>query len=423
MRYALLSAALLFTSAVALPARGEPLFHTDVDDQANLFDQGAVARLQQTHPYRLRIMTERDPQGGPGLLEKAKDAVDSRQTVVIAIDPDHRKTYVRFGSDVGAKEKDYDAIAASGNSAFREKRWADGVNDIVARSEASMNAVTARSTQAPILEVHETPTLAYIGMGLTSLTIAVMGLFFWWNRRRERAFRDMLRQAGEEADRKREEANDLMRRNIEEQEWHDKMAARVKQDEARQAAVEKAQARRVEDMVVVAAPPYPTDKELEELAAVEESKPAWDRWGGKREIEWRGRTPSGGRVAPSRYVEPSRPQTNVAVAVVPSPYAPMYDPTPSSPAYTPPPPPPYQPPPPSYGRSRRSSSGSSSSWGGSSSSSDSGSAFGSSSSGSSSWGGSSSSSSDSGGSSSWPDSGGGSSSSGSSDSGGGGSDW
>ena len=119
----------LFATLVVLPTSAEPLFTPEIEDKQVILGREDILRIHaESRPYRFRVFTDTGD-----LEQKAKDRVDSRKTVVLAIDKERQKVFVRFGEDVGVRITDSDAISASGNAYFREKRWADGILAIMAR--------------------------------------------------------------------------------------------------------------------------------------------------------------------------------------------------------------------------------------------------------------------------------------------------
>lgn len=337
----LLALALWTAPALAAPIR--------FDDRAGVLTDADKAAIPE-QKYPLIILTENDPVGGPALLQRARESVAGPQYVVLAVDPEHRKVYARFGFDTGVREKDYDAITAAGNAFFKEKKYAAGFQAMVERTNKSVAAGDAST----VAMSPESATLLYGTFGV-GLLAAVIAFYVLWRSRKAKAewqAKEDALDAELAASRKERMAREA--RNVEEEGWHRDMKTRV-------------------------ADKTPT--------------PAPDRVG-----TWGGRTASGGLSnnnpprgydpTPAPSYSPAPSNTNVNVVAINN--SPTYV-APPQPTYIAPreEPAPYYPPQPtyvapspapsygggsssSYGGGGSSDSGSGSSWGGGSSSYDSG---------------------------------------------------
>lgn len=150
---------------------------------------------------------------------RVSSMVNSANTLAIGVDPVHRYTFTHFGVGTGINPSDFQLVAKAGNGEFKQGRWADGMQAII----ASANSVSTRSgSKATIVQsttVVERPVSAWpFVAGAAAFIVAIFLLVRWLQRKEEKAA-TVLRDF-------RSEADQMRSRNIEEQPWHDKFKAK-----------------------------------------------------------------------------------------------------------------------------------------------------------------------------------------------------
>ena len=116
-----------------------------VRDGANVLTPAEEAALSaRPTPDRLRVqIVTSTSQNARGAFDSfAQGFRDTPETVVIAVDPAHRWTVVRYGIGAGIVDP-RGTLADAGDAAFREGRWADGLGAIV---DAAGSAAQGTST-------------------------------------------------------------------------------------------------------------------------------------------------------------------------------------------------------------------------------------------------------------------------------------
>lgn len=191
-----------------------------VDDPSNILSASDYASVNGvSSPLDVKVLvTSADSK--PGLDMHVHDLVTSANTLAIGIDSVHRYTFTHFGTGTGISRGDYQGVARAGNGEFHAGNWAAGIRAIVnaanaASSEGQHGTVVV---QEPTTVVEHPAAWPYLlGFG----AMAVICLIAWrWMRRKSVA----IEQAAQEA---RDETQEMRTRNIEEQGWHDKMAAKI----------------------------------------------------------------------------------------------------------------------------------------------------------------------------------------------------
>ena len=165
------------------------------------------------------IVTSADSK--PGLDMHVHDLVTSANTLAIGVDPIHHYTFTHFGTGTGIQRGDYQGVARAGNGEFHAGNWAAGIRAIVNAANAASSEGehgTVLVTEPTTVVEHPAASWPYlVGFGV----LAAICLVAWrWMRRKSIA----IEKAAQEA---RDEAQEMRSRNIEEQGWHDKMAAKM----------------------------------------------------------------------------------------------------------------------------------------------------------------------------------------------------
>lgn len=183
-----------------------------VRDSANFVPASDVSKLQldaTQWPFDVHVLAEVAPDHNT-LEDDAHNSVDNPNVLVIAVDPTHHKTIVRFGNATGVKPGDYDSISQAGNAHFRSHEIAQGIEAIVIRSVASKQATVAISvSNAPVVVQQglSAPTWFLIALFAGSLAGIVI-----WLVRKSRKDRESFEKA---LDDNRLETSELMSRNVE----------------------------------------------------------------------------------------------------------------------------------------------------------------------------------------------------------------
>jgi hypothetical protein len=153
-----------------------------VRDSANWIPTNDVAQLQSDSkdwPFDVNILIE-NVSNLSALENDARGLVNKSSTMVIAIDPTHRKTVVRFGASTGVQASDYNAISAAGNSDFKLNFIRQGLDAIVAK------AVSSRNPNPETATAGATSEKSGIGMWVFIMAGVLFGgiLILWLTRKR-----------------------------------------------------------------------------------------------------------------------------------------------------------------------------------------------------------------------------------------------
>jgi hypothetical protein len=186
-----------------------------VHDSAGFVPSGDIEKLRtdaNDWPFDVHILAQ-NVASLDMLEENAHLAVTGPNVLVIAIDPAHHKTVVRFGNSTGIKPGDYDSISAAGNAHFRAHNIAQGFEVILARARASRESVSALSTSTtPVVITNERGLSWSAWLGIVLLFtgfVTVIVLLYRRSKRNQEAFQAAL-------DENRLETSELRSRNIEE---------------------------------------------------------------------------------------------------------------------------------------------------------------------------------------------------------------
>ena len=156
------------------------------DDAALLSssDRSAIESAASSWRFDTHLLIRVVP--GTGELDDAAHAaITAPGVVVIAIDPTHHHTAVRFGTATRVKPADYDSIAKAGNAHFRAGEWGAGIAAIGTRAEASAEAKVAMAvSNEPVVIEQGLSTGAWVGISL--LFAAIVGVIVLVVRRMRR---------------------------------------------------------------------------------------------------------------------------------------------------------------------------------------------------------------------------------------------
>lgn len=144
-----------------------------VTDEAHLLSSSDVSSLSATAArwsFDTHLLITVAP-AKAALENRAHAWVDAPNVVVIALDPDHHSTIVRFGVGTNVKSMDFDSISAAGNPAFREKNWRAGIELIGARADVSARTATGTGTVAP-----QAPIVVHEGLGFWGWALILLGV-------------------------------------------------------------------------------------------------------------------------------------------------------------------------------------------------------------------------------------------------------
>lgn len=138
-----------------------------IHDNEHLLSPADVALLEsEGWPFEAHVLIQTLPTTD-ALDDAAHQAVTGPHVVVIAVDPVHRHTAVRFGTESAVKAADYDSIAKAGNAHFRAKEWAAGIQAIGVRAQASAESRVAMAvSNEPVVIEKGLGTGAWIGIAL-----------------------------------------------------------------------------------------------------------------------------------------------------------------------------------------------------------------------------------------------------------------
>lgn len=108
-----------------------------VDDQASLFsdsDRAIMHAVATQSSFEVRVLST--VAATPQHLEyEAGRLVTSQNTIVIAIDPKHRTTHVRYGTGTGIPVGYGTKLAKAGGSSFASKRLGEGIVSIISAAQ------------------------------------------------------------------------------------------------------------------------------------------------------------------------------------------------------------------------------------------------------------------------------------------------
>ncbi len=154
-----------------------------VKDEARLFsssDMSALGETAKKWSFEAHVLVAVSPTKA-ALENRAKAWVDGPNVVVIALDPEHRTTVVRFGNGSNVKSGDFDAISSSGNSSFRSKDFRGGIEAIGNRADMSARQVVAQPPAPPpaiIVQPAPQPIIVQTTQPVSS-TVVHEGFGFW----------------------------------------------------------------------------------------------------------------------------------------------------------------------------------------------------------------------------------------------------
>lgn len=170
----------LFIVALCLWASTSLAGTIDVHDSVGFLSTGDVQTLRDHNgnwPFDVHLLAE-SASSMEALESDAHRAVTSSSVMVIAVDPAHHKTVVRFGTATGVKTGDYDSISKAGNAHFRSGENEAGVEAILARARASKESIVAMSSSnAPVIIEHGLSTEAWVGIVALFVVFVVV---LWW---------------------------------------------------------------------------------------------------------------------------------------------------------------------------------------------------------------------------------------------------
>lgn len=217
----------------------------DVRDRAGVIpldQQNALRNEGSRWPFDLHVLTGAFP--NPAALESAVHrCVNGPNVVCIGIDPVHHKTVVHFGTATGISPST--SIPAAGNSYFKTGNWQGGIEAI---ASAARNAV-GTATRAPTVYVNNTP-VPVVPYGTQPVTVHVdspsgtttgmstgwwlflifmgigAGVVIYYVSRAVKT----AKKVNEDMNDFRDEAFEMSSRNIEQADFHEKLAAKMNAD-------------------------------------------------------------------------------------------------------------------------------------------------------------------------------------------------
>jgi hypothetical protein len=221
MKTILVTTVLFLALLVGVNARAGTFMERERDG-THLLNSGDLSYLtnaSRTMPFDLRVLFE-TTSSVDELETDAHEAVASANVVVVAIDPSHHKTIVRFGTATGVKAGDFDSISKAGNAHFRSGEWAAGIEAIAIRAKASRDAVVALSqSNEPVVVQGGLDPWAWGLIAALVVGFAGLALWIWRKGKHERAqYEKVLNETTAEA-------QELRSRNIKEADWESKIGA------------------------------------------------------------------------------------------------------------------------------------------------------------------------------------------------------
>lgn len=174
-RITLPAAALVAALGATQPAGAGTIIVRDGADVLTPAEEADLTARATPDRLRVQIVTSRSQTARGAFDAFAQGFRDTPETVVIALDPEHRWTVVRYG--IGARIVDpRGTLADAGDAAFREGRWADGLRAIV--------DATGEAAQASPAEVARRARTAFPVGTVIVAVLAVGGLAWLLGRRR-----------------------------------------------------------------------------------------------------------------------------------------------------------------------------------------------------------------------------------------------
>lgn len=148
-----------------------------LDDRLGLLDELDQRRLREESaglPFDVHVHLSAEDL--PALKAEAARVRSQRRQLILAIDPEHRQTWVEVGPGMRLDPSEYPEVADAGKGAFRQKRWADGILAMILRA-ATPDPKAARVETVveaePVAPAAPTPWLSWLGAGLA--TLAALG--------------------------------------------------------------------------------------------------------------------------------------------------------------------------------------------------------------------------------------------------------
>lgn len=164
-----------------------------LQDDAGLFDATDRTALQAAAAVRrfdVWLLTTEAGTTQAELRALVAQAPQRANLLAVGVDATHRHTWVSPGSGLRLSSSDTDATASAADTAFREKRWADGVEAILERAshptgDAPPTTIAPSRPSAAVAEAPPPPDTGrtvVVGVG-AALAVGTLGVLAWRARR------------------------------------------------------------------------------------------------------------------------------------------------------------------------------------------------------------------------------------------------
>jgi membrane protein implicated in regulation of membrane protease activity len=196
---------------------------TVIRDRAGAIAAQDAAHLQsESWPFDVHVLVE-SASSFDALVDDAHAAVTSPSVVVIALDTAHHKVAVRFGTNTGVKQGDFDSVSKAGNAHFHAGEIRDGIDAILLRAQASAQSAVAMSeSNAPVVVQEGLSGGAWAGIIILFAIVAGTVVWLW---RRSRKDRDSFEKTLNDS---RDQVAELRAHNAREADWEDSIQANQK---------------------------------------------------------------------------------------------------------------------------------------------------------------------------------------------------
>jgi uncharacterized membrane protein YgcG len=196
-----------------------------IQDPGNVLSHSQVEALTakaHAYPFDIHVLIGTGS-GSRAAFERDVDQAitPGSRAVSIGVDPTHHFSHVYASASLGLPSGP--TVASAGNVFFRHGDLVEGIDAIAAKAndlQVQTRTVTSQTGMPIVIHEHKTAEGVWWALGGLAALVAVVVVWAIWRARRRDAAAAAARADLEM------EAAELRSRNIEEQAWHDKLAAR-----------------------------------------------------------------------------------------------------------------------------------------------------------------------------------------------------
>jgi len=227
------------TLFIALLMSNVALARVVVHDNAGVIpsnQKDALISSGSRWPFDLHVLTGVYPT--PAALNNAVHrCVTGPNVVCIGLDPVHHKTNVHVGTATGINVDD--SVSSAGNSYFRNGDFRDGIEAIASRARDLSHPVVVNNHPVPVVPYSTQPVQVHIDnpnagdtshIGLWIFFALIFAGLVAWVIYRTRRNDKLVNKINTDMNDFRDEAFEMSSRNIEQADFHEKLAAKMNAD-------------------------------------------------------------------------------------------------------------------------------------------------------------------------------------------------